>query len=100
MLARPEPELAPAAAPAVDNSAVELIQGMLMAQSQALAKFEKKMDDRTSNLESMAMQAAMNGSKQTSQTGASDGTRRAALPWSLSRNSAVRHSEPDAASNR
>jgi hypothetical protein len=70
MLARPEPEQ-PAAAPAIDNSAVELIQGMLMAQSQSIAKFEKKMDDRTSNLESMAMQAAMNGAKQTSQTGAS-----------------------------
>lgn len=70
MLARPEPEQ-PAAAPAIDNSAVELIQGMLMAQSQTIAKFEKKMDDRTSNLESMAMQAAMNGAKQTSQTGAS-----------------------------
>jgi hypothetical protein len=71
MLARPEPEVPPAAAPAVDNSAIELIQGMMMAQSQALAKFEKKMDDRTSNLESMSMQAAMNGAKQTSQTGAS-----------------------------
>ena len=70
MLARPEPEQPAAAAPVVDNSAVELIQGMLMAQSQALAKFEKQMDERTSNLESMAMQAAMNGSKQPSQTGA------------------------------
>ncbi len=69
MLARPEPEQAPAAS--ADNSSMELIQGMLMAQSQAIAKFEKKLDDRTSNLESMAMQAAMNGAKQTSQTGAS-----------------------------
>lgn len=71
MLARPEPEQPAPAAPPVDNSAVELIQGMMMAQSQALAKFEKKMDDRTLNLESMAMQAAMNAAKQNSTTGAS-----------------------------
>ena len=70
MLARPEPE-APAAAAPADNSMLELIQGMLMQQSSSLAKFEKKMDDRTSNLESMSMQSAMNGAKQTSQTGAS-----------------------------
>ena len=71
MLARPEPEQTPAAAPAMDNSAIELIQGMLMAQSQSIAKFEKKMDERTSNLESMAMQAAMTSAKQTSTSGAS-----------------------------
>lgn len=71
MLARPEPEAQAAAAAPADNGMLELIQGMLMQQSSTLAKFEKKMDDRTSNLESMSMQGAMNGAKQTSQTGAS-----------------------------
>ena len=66
MLARP----AEAEAPATSGSgeSLELLQGMLMAQSQSIAKMEKKLDERTSNLESMAMQAAMNGAKQTSQT--------------------------------
>ena len=39
-----------------------------MAQSQTLAKFEKKMDERTSTTESMLMQAAMSSAKQSSES--------------------------------
>ena len=52
----------------VSTESMDLIQGMLMTQSQTLAKFEKKMDERTSTTESMLMQAAMSTAKQSSES--------------------------------
>jgi hypothetical protein len=52
---------------AATGEAVELLQSMMMAHSQSLAKFEKKMDERTSTAEMMLMQAAMSSAKQTSE---------------------------------
>ena len=44
------------------------LEGMLMSASQQHAKFEKKVLERTENIESMSMQSAMTSAKQHSQS--------------------------------
>ena len=64
--------LVPAAVPAAAHDLTEVgealqrIEGMNMTQASTLAKFSKKMDERTMGLESMLMQAAMNQAKTAS----------------------------------
>ena len=68
MLARPATDAGAGGGGRASADSLELMQGMLMAQSQTLAKFEKKMDERTSTTESMLMQAAMSSAKQSSES--------------------------------
>ena len=45
------------------KDALDRLEGMSMSSATNLAKFEKKITDRTESLEAMLMQAAMNTSK-------------------------------------
>jgi hypothetical protein len=58
---------APVTASPEVSDAVQRLEGMAMQAAAGHAKFEKKVLERTETIESMAMAAAMNGSKQHSQ---------------------------------